>query len=114
MVSHFTLVPNKNEKLRACVNYKKLNDVTKKYWYPIPFCDEVLMNVGGHKLYTFTDKYSEYHEVKIALEDQLKTTFISPWSIFCYEVMSFGLCNAPAAFQKVMNKISKYSKNIYG
>ena len=96
------------------MNYKKLNDVTKKYWYPIPLCDEVLEKVGGHELYTFTDKYSEYHEVKIALEDQLKTTFISSRSIFCYEVMSFGLCNALAIFQKVMNKISKHSKSIYG
>ena len=87
------------------MNYKNLNDVKKKDRYLILYCDEVLEEVGGHKLYYFADGYSKYHQVKIAKEDQLKTTFPSPWGTFCYEVMSFGLCNVPATFQWLMNKV---------
>lgn len=61
--------------------------------------------MGGHELYSFADGYSGYHQVRIAEEDQLKTTFMSPWGTFCYEVMPFGLCNAPATFQRLMNKV---------
>ena len=104
-VSPIILAPKKNVKFRVCVNYKKLNNVTKKDRYPIPFYDEVLEEVGGHELYSFADGYSGYHQVKIAKEDQLKTTFTSPWGTFCYEVMPFGLCNAPATFQRLMNKV---------
>ena len=104
-VSPISLATKKNGQLRVCVNYKKLNDVTKKDRYPIPFCDEILEEVGGHELYSFADGNSGYHQVKIAKEDQLKTTFTSPWDTFCYEVMSFGLCNAPATFQRLMNKV---------
>ena len=60
------------------MNYKKLNDLTKKNRYPIPFCDEILEQVGDHELYCFADEYSGYHQVRIAKEDQLKTTFTLP------------------------------------
>lgn len=80
-VSPITLAPKKNGKLRVCVTYKKLNDVTKKDRYPILFCDEVLEEVGVHELYSFVDDYSGYHQVRIAEEDQLKTTFTSSWGI---------------------------------
>jgi len=56
-------------------------------------------------MYTFGDGYRGYHQVKIAPEDQLKTTFITPWGTFCYIVMPFGLCNAPGTFQRLMNKV---------
>jgi len=68
----------KNSKLRACVNYKALNKVIKKNRYPLPFCEEILDELAGHEMYTFRDGYSGYHQVKIALEDQLKTTFTTP------------------------------------
>jgi hypothetical protein len=56
-------------------------------------------------MYTFGDGYKGYHQVKIALEDQLKTTFTTPWGTFCYTVMPFGLCNALGTFQHLMNKV---------
>jgi len=56
-------------------------------------------------MYTFRDGYNGYHQVKIAPEDQLKTTFTTPWGTFCYTVMPFGLCNAPGTFQRLMNKV---------
>jgi hypothetical protein len=73
------LVLKKNGKLRACVNYKALNKITKKDRFPLPFCEEILEEVVGHKMYTFKNGYKGYHQMKIILEDQLKTTFITPW-----------------------------------
>jgi hypothetical protein len=99
------LALKKNGKLRVCVNYKALNKVTKKDRYPLPFCEEILEEVAGHEMYTFGDGYRGYHQVKIALEDQLKTTFTTPWGTFCYIVMPFGLCSAPRTFQRLMNKV---------
>jgi hypothetical protein len=104
-VSPVVLALKKNGKLRVCVNYKALNKVTKKDRYPLPFCEEILEEVAGHEMYTFGDGYRGYHQVKIALEDQLKTTFTTPWGTLCYTVMPFGLCNAPGTFQRLMNKV---------
>jgi hypothetical protein len=104
-VSPVVLALKKNGKLRVCVNYKALNKVTKKDRYPLPFCEEILEEVVGHEMYTFGDGYRGYHQVKIAPEDQLKTTFTTPWGTFCYTVMPFGLCNAPRTFQRLMNKV---------
>jgi hypothetical protein len=103
-VSPITLAPKKNEKLRVCVNYKKINDVTHKDRYHFPFCDEILEEVASHELYSFADGYSGYHQVKIAPEDQFKTTFTSPWGTFCYEEISFELCNAPTTFEMLIKK----------
>jgi hypothetical protein len=99
------LALKKNCKLRVCVNYKALNKVTKKDRYPLPFCEEILEEVVGHKMYTFGDGCKGYHQVKIIPEDQLKTTFTTPWGTFCYTIMPFGLCNVPGTFQRLMNKV---------
>ncbi len=99
------LALKKNGKLRVCVNYKALNKVSKKDRYPLPFCEEILEEVTGHEMYTFGDGYRGYHQVKIVLEDLLKTTFTTLWGTFRYTVMPFGLCNAPGTFQRLMNKV---------
>jgi hypothetical protein len=99
------LTLKKNGKLKVCVNYKALNKIIKKDQYILPFCDFFWEQVVGHKMYTFKDGYMGHHQVKIALKDQLKTTFTTPWGTFCYIVMPFGLCNAPRTFQQLMNKV---------
>jgi len=104
-VFRVVLALKKNGKLRVCVNYKALNKITKKDRYPLPFCEEILEEVIKHEMYIFEDGYRGYHQVKIAPEDQLKTTFTTPWGTFCYIVMPFGLCNAPGTFQHLMNKV---------
>jgi hypothetical protein len=104
-VSLVILALKKNGKLRVCVNYKALNKVTKKDRYPLPFCEFFLEEVTGHEMYTFRDGYKGYHQVKIAPEDQLKTTFTIAWGTFCYTIMPFGLCNALGTFQRLMNKV---------
>jgi len=104
-ISHVVLALKKNGKLRLCIKYKALNKVTKKDRYPLPFCEEILEEVAWHEMYTFRDGYRGYHQVKIAPKDQLKTTFTTPWGTFYYTIMSFGLCNAPGTFQRLMNKV---------
>lgn len=103
-VSPIVMVPKKNGKIRICQDYRQLNAVTKKDFFPLPFTDSILDAVAGHECYSFLDGFSGYNQVRIAKEDQLKTTFTTDWGTFAYRVMPFGLCNAPATFQRVMTQ----------
>ena len=104
-VSPVVIVPKKGGKWRVCVNYRALNQVTKKDRQPLPHIDELLDNVAGHDLYTFCDGYSGYHQIRVHKEDVLKTTFSTPWGTFAYLRMPFGLCNAGGTFQRVQMHI---------
>ncbi|KAH9317692.1 hypothetical protein KI387_019461, partial [Taxus chinensis] len=103
-VSPIVISIKNNGKLRICVDYRKLNKATKKDHYPLPFSDQILDEVAGQECYSFADGYSGYNQVRIVEKDQLKTTFTTPWGTFAYRVMPFGLCNAPATFQRLMNR----------
>ena len=77
------MVPKKNVKMRICQDYRKLNAVTtKKDYFPLPFIDIILDVVAGHECYSFLDGFSGYNQVKIAKEDQLKTTFTFDWRTY--------------------------------
>jgi hypothetical protein len=79
--------------------------MTRKDHFPLPFMNQILERVAGHEFYCFLDGYSSYNQIEIALEDQEKTTFTCPFGTFAYRRMYFGLCNAPATFQKCMLSI---------
>lgn len=85
-----------------CIDYRKLNDATRKDHFPLPFIDQMLERLAGHSYYCFLDGLSEYFQIPISPEDQEKTTFTCPYGIFAYRHMSFGLYNAPATFQRCM------------
>ncbi|GJS24776.1 putative nucleotidyltransferase, ribonuclease H [Tanacetum coccineum] len=90
---------------RVCIDYRKLNDATKKDHFPLPFIDQMLKRLAGHDHYCFLNGFSGYFQILIALEDQEKTTFTCPYGTFAYHRMPFGLCNAPATFQICMMAI---------
>jgi hypothetical protein len=101
-VSPFVIVFKKNGKWRMCIDYRALNKSTQKDHFPLPFIDQVLDSLSGKKFFSFLDGFSGYNQIKIAPQDQDKTTFTSPWGNFSYRVLPFGLCNAPATFQRAV------------
>jgi len=85
-----------------CIDYRKLNSMTRKDHFPLSFMDQILERVVGHEFYYFLDDYLGYNQIEIALEDQKKNTFTCPFGTFAYRMMHFGLCKAPATFQRCM------------
>jgi hypothetical protein len=102
-VSPLVVVPKKvTRKWRICVDFWELNKATLKDYFPLPFIDQVLDTLSGKKYFSFLDGYNGYNQILIAPEDQDKTTFTCPWGTYAYRVLPFGLCNAPATFQRAV------------
>nr|GEX56779.1 reverse transcriptase domain-containing protein [Tanacetum cinerariifolium] len=90
---------------RVCIDYRKLNEATRKDHFPLPFMDQMLERLVGNQYYCFLDGFSGYFQIPIDPKDQEKTTFTCPYGTFAYHSMPFRLCNAPGTFQRCMMAI---------
>ncbi|GKA49078.1 reverse transcriptase domain-containing protein [Tanacetum coccineum] len=90
---------------RVCIDYRKLNEATRKDHFPLPFMDQMLERLAGNEFYCFLDGFSGYFQIPIDPHDQEKMTFTCPYGTFAYRRMPFGLCNAPGTFQRCMMAI---------
>jgi hypothetical protein len=101
-LANHVLVKKKNKKWRMCVDYSSLNKACTKDLFPLPRIDQVVDSTTGCKTLCFLDAYSGYHQIAMCIEDQLATSFITPFDMYCYQMMPSGLKNAGATFQRCM------------
>lgn len=98
-------VGKKGGGLRMCIDYRALNKATVKNRYPLPRIDDLFDDLQGAKYFSSLDLASGYHQIRIPDEDRPKTAFRTPFGLFQYRVLSFGLTNAPATFQAAMTSM---------
>ena len=88
-----------------CVDYTDLNEACPKDSFPLPLIDQIFYAFIGHRILSFLDSFSGYHQIPMYPLDAEKTTFITPHGLYCYNVMPFGLKNVGATYQRLVTKI---------
>ncbi|RVW37698.1 Transposon Ty3-I Gag-Pol polyprotein [Vitis vinifera] len=106
-LANVVVVPKKEGKWRVCVDYTNLNNACPKDSFPLPQIDQIVDSTAGQGMLSFLDAFSGYHQIPMSPADEEKTAFITPHGLYCYKVMSFGLKNAGATYQRPMTKIFK-------
>jgi hypothetical protein len=104
-LANLVLVKKKNGKWRMCVDYTSLNKSCPKVPFPLPRIDQIVDSTAGCELLCFLDAYSGYHQIKMKESNQLVTSFITPFGMYCYVTMPFGLRNAGATYQQCMQHV---------
>ncbi|CAL8153079.1 unnamed protein product [Prunus armeniaca] len=107
-LANVVLVAKKDKGLwRVCVDYTDLNKACPKDNFPLSRIDQLVDSTSGNQLLSFMDAYSGYNQIMMHEDDKAKTSFIIERGIYCYKVMPFGLKNAGATYQRLVNKIFK-------
>jgi hypothetical protein len=104
-LANVVMVKKNTGKWRMCVDFTDLNKACPKDSFPLPRIDQLVDSTTGHKLLTFMDAFSGYNQIMMDENDQEKTSFITSRGLFCYKVMPFGLKNAGATYQRLMNRM---------
>uniref|UniRef100_A0A2N9HAC0 Uncharacterized protein n=1 Tax=Fagus sylvatica TaxID=28930 RepID=A0A2N9HAC0_FAGSY len=104
-LANVVMVKKSTGKWRMCVDFTDLNKACPKDSFPLPRIDQLVDSTAGHKLLTFMDAFSGYNQIGMDEGDQEKTSFITSRGLFCYKVMPFGLKNAGATYQRLMNRM---------
>ncbi|XP_012846973.1 PREDICTED: uncharacterized protein LOC105966948 [Erythranthe guttata] len=102
-LSNVVLVAKSGGKWRLCVDFTNLNNACPKDPFPLPRIDQLVDSTSGCELLSFLDAYQGYNQIQLAPEDQEKASFITDQGIYCYKVMPFGLKNAGATYQRLVN-----------
>ena len=106
-LANVVMVKKANGKWRVCVDFTDLNKACPKDSYPLPRIDRLVDDTSGYALLSFLDAFSGYHQISMYPPDEEKTAFITEKGTYCYRVMPFGLKNAGATYQRMVNKVFK-------
>ncbi|RDX85065.1 hypothetical protein CR513_33786, partial [Mucuna pruriens] len=106
-LANVVMVRKANGRWRMCIDYTDLNQACPKDSYPLPSIDRLVDGVSGYALLSFMDAYSGYNQIQMHPQDEEKTAFIIDIGTFCYRVMPFGLKNAGAMYQRLMDQVFK-------
>ena len=104
-LANVVVVLKKGNKWRVCVDYTDLNDACPKDSFPLPRIDQIVDASAGHRMLSFLDAFSGYHQIPLHPPDAEKTSFITPHGLYCYNVMPFNLKNARATYQRSVTKM---------
>ena len=99
------MVKKANGNWRICVDFTDLNKACSKDNYPFPRIDTLVDLTARHQLLSFMDTFSDYNQIRMDESDQEKTSFVTSQGLFCYKMTPFGLKNAGATYQRLMNKM---------
>ena len=109
-VANPVMVPKKDTDVkRMCIDFTDLNKHCPKDHFPLPRINQIVDSTAGCAHLSFLDAYSGYNQIKLKVEDQELTAFITPAGVYCYNVMTFGQKNAGATYQRCMQEIGRAS-----
>jgi hypothetical protein len=104
-LTNTVLIEKSDGSWRMCIDYTSLNKICPKDEYPLPRICQIVDSTASCELLLFLDAYSGYHQINLAIDNEEKTAFITPFGIFCYTKMAFGLKNRGATYKKCVHTV---------